>query len=45
MPDQADQAFDACVRTPFATLGITTGERHVTGIRYLAPSTPARAPR
>lgn len=38
-------AFEACVKTPFATLGIATDGRHVTGIRYLAPSTAARAPR
>jgi len=41
----ARAAFQACVRTPFATLGITTSETHVTGIRFLAPSTPAMAPR
>jgi methylated-DNA-[protein]-cysteine S-methyltransferase len=41
----AQAAFQACVRTPFATLGITTNETHVTGIRFLAPSTPAIAPR
>lgn len=40
MPD----AFQACVRTPFATLGITATERFVTGLRILAPSVPARAP-
>jgi len=40
MPD----AFQACVRAPFATLGITATDRHVTGIRFLAPSTPAKAP-
>jgi methylated-DNA-[protein]-cysteine S-methyltransferase len=38
-------AFDACVRTPFATLGITADDRHVTGIRFLAPSVPALAPK
>ena len=38
-------AFDACVRTPFATLGITADERHVTGIRFLAPSVAALAPK
>ena len=37
-------AFDACVRAPFATLGITTDGRHVTGLRFLAPGTPAKAP-
>jgi methylated-DNA-[protein]-cysteine S-methyltransferase len=30
------------VRTPFATLGITTTDTHVTGIRFLAPSIAAR---
>jgi methylated-DNA-[protein]-cysteine S-methyltransferase len=39
------EAFQACLRAPFATLGITATEHHVTGIRFLAPSTPARAPR
>jgi methylated-DNA-[protein]-cysteine S-methyltransferase len=41
----ARPAFNACVRTPFATLGITTDERHVTGIRFLVPTTPALAPK
>lgn len=45
MPDGGSTAFDACVRTPFATLGITTTSTHVTGIRFLAPGTPAKAPR
>jgi methylated-DNA-[protein]-cysteine S-methyltransferase len=38
-------AFQACVRTPFATLGITASDTHVTGIRFLAPSTPALMPK
>ncbi|HSN19667.1 MAG TPA: methylated-DNA--[protein]-cysteine S-methyltransferase [Usitatibacter sp.] len=37
--------FQACLRAPFATLGITTSATHVTGIRFLAPSTPALAPK
>ena len=39
------EAFQACLRAPFATLGITATATHVTGIRYLAASHPARAPR
>ena len=39
------EAFQACLRAPFATLGITTTATHVTGIRYLVPSQPARSPR
>ena len=39
------EAFQACLRAPFATLGITATHTHVTGIRYLALSTAARAPR
>ena len=39
-----EAAFQACVRTPFATLGITATRTHVTGIRYLAPSVAAKAP-
>ena len=38
------QAFQARVRTPFATLGITTDGRHVTGIRFLSPDLAALAP-
>jgi methylated-DNA-[protein]-cysteine S-methyltransferase len=45
MPEPRASAFQACVRTPFATLGITTNATHVTGIRFLAPSTPALAPK
>lgn len=45
MPDGGRAAgFAACVRTPFATLGITTDGHYVTGIRFLAPDTPALAP-
>ena len=40
----ATQAFQACVRTPFATLGITANDRFVTGIRFLSPSVRAFAP-
>ena len=39
------EAFQACLRAPFATLGITATDTHVTGIRYLEASTPARSPR
>lgn len=46
MPDGgATDAFQACLRAPFATLGIVATDRHVTGIRYLAPTMPARAPK
>ncbi|MGE5096570.1 MAG: methylated-DNA--[protein]-cysteine S-methyltransferase [Betaproteobacteria bacterium] len=45
MPDGGAAAFDACVRTPFATLGITTSATHLTGVRFLAPGAPAKAPR
>ena len=48
MPDDAPSqvgAFQACLRAPFATLGITTTDTHVTGIRFLAPSAPAVMPR
>src|SRR5512134_741795 len=37
--------FQACVRTPFATLGVSATETHVTGIRYLSPDVPALAPK
>jgi methylated-DNA-[protein]-cysteine S-methyltransferase len=36
--------FQACVRAPFATLGISASATHVTGLRFLAPSAPALAP-
>lgn len=37
--------FQACLRAPFATLGIAASDTHVTGIRLLAPSVPAKAPK
>ena len=40
-----ESPFQACVRTPFATLGINATDKHVTGIRFLAPSTPALVPK
>jgi methylated-DNA-[protein]-cysteine S-methyltransferase len=47
MPDTGVimDTFQARLRAPFATLGITTSDTHVTGIRFLAPSTAALAPR
>ena len=45
MPDGDASAFQACVRTPFATLGISATDKHVTGIRFLAPTVRPFAPR
>jgi methylated-DNA-[protein]-cysteine S-methyltransferase len=45
MHDAGASAFQACVRAPFAALGITATDKHVTGIRFLAPSTRPFAPR
>ena len=47
MPDGSSnvEAFQACLRAPFATLGITASDTHVTGIRFLAPSIAAKAPK
>ncbi len=47
MPDGSIDvhAFQACLRAPFATLGISTTDSHVTGVRFLAPSVAARAPK
>ena len=39
------RGFQACVRTPFATLGITATDTHVTGVRFLAPGVAALAPK
>ena len=44
MPEADRSAFQACVRTPFATLGITATDKHVTGIRFLAPAVRPFAP-
>jgi methylated-DNA-[protein]-cysteine S-methyltransferase len=46
VPEHAPSAgaFQACVRTPVATLGITATHAHVTGLRFLAPTAPAMAP-
>jgi methylated-DNA-[protein]-cysteine S-methyltransferase len=40
-----EDAFDACVRTSFATLGITATDSHVTGLRFLAPSVAPKVPK
>lgn len=45
MPESAAPAFQACVRTPFATLGVTASATHLTGIRFLSPTVAAAAPR
>ena len=37
--------FQACLRAPFGTIGISATDTHVTGIRYLAPEVPALAPK
>lgn len=37
--------FQARLRAPFATLGITASDTHVTGIRFLAPSVAALVPK
>jgi len=44
MPE-ASPSFAACMRTPFATLGIEATDQHITGIRFLAPSVPALMPK
>jgi methylated-DNA-[protein]-cysteine S-methyltransferase len=44
MREADTNAFQACVRTPFATLGISATDKHVTGIRFLAPTERAFAP-
>ncbi|HET7729200.1 MAG TPA: MGMT family protein [Usitatibacter sp.] len=45
MPDGgAPPAFQACLRAPFATLGISATATHLTGVRFLAPTTRAVAP-
>src|SRR5687767_3409314 len=41
----ASDGFAACLKAPFATLGIATEGHFVTGIRYLPASHAARAPR
>lgn len=45
MPEDDGAPFQARLRTPFATLGIAATATHVTGIRFLAPSVPALAPK
>ncbi len=37
--------FQACLRAPFGTIGISATDKHVTGIRYLSPDVPALAPK
>jgi methylated-DNA-[protein]-cysteine S-methyltransferase len=37
--------YQACLRAPFATLGITATDTHVTGIRLLEPEVAAQVPK
>ena len=37
--------FQACVKAPFGTIGVSATDTHVTGIRYLSPDVPALAPK
>lgn len=37
--------WDACIRTPFATLGIRTSSQHVEAIQFLPTTTLAQVPR
>ena len=37
--------FQACVRAPFATLGITATDSHLTGVRFMPMAVAAKAPR
>ena len=39
------ESFQACLKAPFATLGIVTSDTHVTGIRYLSKAHPAQVPK
>lgn len=39
------ESFQACLKAPFATLGIAANDTHVTGIRYLPASHPAQVPK
>lgn len=45
MAEPGVDLFDACVRTPFATLGVTASATHVTGIRFLPATVPAKMPK
>mgnify|MGYP001412358627 CR=1 FL=1 len=44
MRAEADSPFRARMRTPFATLGVATDGRAVTGVAYLPPDEPESAP-
>jgi methylated-DNA-[protein]-cysteine S-methyltransferase len=37
--------YDACVATPFATLGIRADDRAVTALQFLPQGTPAQSPK
>lgn len=37
--------FDACVKTPFATLGIVTDDKHLLGLHFLPGNVAAKAPK
>ena len=37
--------FQACIKTPFATLGIVADDQHLLGVHFLPASVPAKAPK
>lgn len=37
-------AYDACIKAPFATLGVKTSETHVLALHFLPTSVPAKSP-
>ena len=39
------QVFDACLKAPFATLGIVADDKHLLGIHFLPARVAAKAPR
>jgi methylated-DNA-[protein]-cysteine S-methyltransferase len=43
-PDRSYDKFSARIKTPFATLGISTDDKHVLGIRFLPSDVSAKAP-
>ena len=45
MSEHGKQVFDACLKAPFATLGIVADDKYLLGLHFLPATVPAKAPR
>ena len=44
MSEHGKQVFDACLKAPFATLGIVADDKYLLGLHFLPATVPAKPP-